>query len=79
MQAVAYFNKDNADVIAHGEQQFLEVFRLSRCLITEDTTANFGQPVDDLCNLGAEYVLNVLNGIVGIFHHIVQKCRADAG
>ena len=37
MESVAYLDENNAYVVAHGEQQFLKVFRLCRSLLTENT------------------------------------------
>ena len=71
VQTVAYLDEDDADVFAHGEQQFLEVLCLGRGLFTEDAAANLGQTVHNLGYLRTEDVLNVLGGIVGIFHHVV--------
>jgi hypothetical protein len=36
VQAVADFDEDDADVLAHRQQQLLEVLRLSRSLLAED-------------------------------------------
>ena len=75
MQAVAYLNKDYAYVVAHGEQQFLEVFRLCRRLFTKYSSAYLRESIHYLRHLGTEDVLYVLHGIVGVFHHVVQQCR----
>ena len=79
MQSVAYLDEDNADVITHGKQQFLEVLSLCRSPISEDTTADLGQSVYDLSNLFAKDVLYIFNGIVGIFNDIMEQGSADAG
>ena len=36
VKSVADFDEDDADVLAHRQQQLLEVLCLSRCLFTED-------------------------------------------
>ena len=77
VQTVADLNENHAYVIAHRQQQFLEVLCLCRGLLTEYTTTDLSQSVNDLRYLRAEDVLNVLNRIVGIFHHVVQECGAD--
>ena len=71
MQAVTNFNEDNANVITHGKQQFLEVFGLCRGMISKYSTAYFCQSVYDLGNLLAKNILNVFDGIIGILYHIV--------
>ena len=79
MQTVAYLDEDHADIIAHGEQQLLEVLRLGRGLLSEDTAGDLGQSVDDLRDLMTEDILDVLYGVVGIFYHVMEQGRADAG
>ena len=79
MQSVAYLDDDHTDIIAHGEQQLLEVLGLCRCLFAEDTTTDLGESVDNLCYLGTKDVLDVFNGIVGVLNHIVQQCGTDTG
>ena len=74
VQAVAYLDKYYAYVVAHGEQQFLEVLCLCRCLFTEYAAANLGESIHNLCHLGTEDVLDVLHGVVGVLHHVVQQC-----
>ena len=68
-----------SDVVAHGEQQLSEVLGLCRCLVAEDAARYFGQSVHYLGYLLSEDVLQVFHGVVGVFHHIVEQCRADAG
>lgn len=77
MQAVAYLDKDNPNVIAHRKKQFLEILCLRRCLLTEYSTRNLCQSVNNLCYLVAENIRNVFNRIVGILDNIVKQCRTD--
>ena len=77
VQTVADLNEDHADIVAHRQQQLFEVLCLCRGLLTEDTTRDLRQTVDDLCYLCAEDVLDILYGVVGILHHVVEQCRAD--
>ena len=79
VQPVGHFDEDDADVLAHGEQQFLEVFGLTRGSVAEDTSRNLCQSVNNLGNLGAKDVGDVLHRVVGVLHHIVQQGRADGG
>ena len=79
VQSVAYLDEDDTYVVAHGEQQFLEVLCLCRCLFAEDSTADFCQSVNDLRYFCAEDVFDVFGSIVGVFHHIVQQGCTDAG
>ena len=79
VQTVAYLDEDDSYVVAHGEQQLLEVFCLCRSLLSEDAATDLRQSVNNLCYLGSEDVLDVLYGVVCVFHHIVEQCRTDAG
>ena len=78
MQTVAYLDKYDADVLAHCQQQFLEVLCLSRGLFTKDAATDLGQSLHNLRNLRTEDVLDVLRGVVGVFNHIVQQGCTDA-
>ena len=73
VKAVSYLDQNDAYVIIHGEQQFLEVLSLGRCLVTEYAACNLGQAIDYLGYLGAEYVLYVISGVVCVLYHIMQK------
>ena len=77
VQPVGYLYEDNADVVGHGKQQFLEVLCLRRGAVAEDAARNFGQSVNDLGDFGAEDVFDILDGVIGVFHHIVQQGGAD--
>ena len=79
MQTVANLDKDDANVVAHGKQQLLEVLCLGRGLFSEDTAADLGQSVHNLRYLRAKDVLDVLCGVVGVFHHVVQQGSTDTG
>ena len=72
MKAVANLDEDNADVIAHGKQQFFEVFCLCRSLVAEDSTTDLG-------HLLSENVLYVLDGIVRVLHDVMQQGGANTG
>ena len=78
VQPVAYLDEDDTDVVAHRQQQLLEVLGLCGSLLAEDAAGNLCQSVDNLRYLRSENVLYVLDSIVGIFHHVVQQGRTDA-
>ena len=42
VQAIADFYEDDADVIAHREQQFFEVFGLCRGFVSKNAATDFG-------------------------------------
>ena len=67
MESVGYLDKDDTDVITHGQQQFFEILCLSRSSVTEYAAGYFY----DLGNLRAEQVLNIFYCVVGIFNYIM--------
>ena len=79
MQTVANLDKYDANIIAHGEEQFLEVFRLGRCSITKNATANLRESIHNLGDFVTKDIFDVFYRIVCVFHHIVQKGRTDTG
>ena len=79
MQSVADFDENHSNIVAHGEQEFLEILSLCRSLVSKDSTTDFGESVNDLGNLFAEDIADIFYGVVGIFHHIVQQGCTDAG
>ena len=78
MQTVADLDEDDADVVAHREQQLLEVLGLCGGFVTEDAAGDLGQSVDDLRYLFTEDVLYVLDGVFRVLHHIMEQGGADA-
>ncbi len=54
---------------------FLKFFCLRRGTVAEDTAGNLCQPVYNLGDFGTEDIFNILYGVVGVFHHVVQQCR----
>ena len=79
MQTIADLDEDDTDIIAHGEQEFLEVFCLRRSLISKDTTADFGQSIYNLCYFSTEDIGDVFYCIVSIFHHVMEQGCTDTG
>ena len=71
MQTVTNLYKYNSYVVAHGEQQLLEVLSLCRGFVAKDTATDFCQTVNDESYLFAKDILHVFNGVVGIFNNIV--------
>ena len=78
VESVTDLNEDHTDVIAHREQQLLEVLGLRRGMITKDAATDLGKSIDDLGDLLAKDILNVLGGIVSVLHNIMEQSGADA-
>ena len=79
VESVGDFHQDDANVVAHGEENLLERLRLHRSAVAEDATAHFCHPFDNVRHLFAEEIGDIFAGIVGILHHIVQQSRANGG
>ena len=47
-------------------------------MVSEDAATDLCQSVNNLSNLRSEDVLYVLNGVVGVLHHVVEQCSTDA-
>ena len=73
VQAVGNLDEDDADVVAHGQEQFLQVLDLGRRFVAKDAARDFRQSIDNLCYLGTEDVLDVGNGVVGVLDNVVQQ------
>ena len=79
VQSVGNFDEYDTNVIAHGEEEFFESFRLQRCTVAEDATRNLCQPLDDVGHFRSEEVGKILIGVVCIFLHVMQKGCTDGG
>ena len=77
MQTVGNLDEDHTDIVAHRQQQLLEVLCLCRCLLAEDAARDLRQSVDNLGHLRAKDILDILCRIFGIFHHVVEEGRTD--
>ena len=78
VQAVGHLYEHHADVLAHGEQQLAEILGLQRRLVAEYAPGDFCKPLHELRYLCSEMLPDVVHGVFGVLHHIVQQCRAYA-
>ena len=79
MQPVGNLDENHPDVVAHGQQQFLERLGLGRRLVAEDASRYFRKPVYNLSDFRTENVGDVFHGVVGVFHHVVEQGGTDGG
>ncbi len=77
VQTVRHFYQNHAHIFGHGQNQSTEIFGLFRCFFAKNAARNFCQSRYDLGDFRTKALLDVLHSVVGIFHHIVQQCRAD--
>ena len=76
VESVGHLYQHHAYVLAHGQEQFAEVLGLYRRPVAEDAARYLGKSLYQLRYLGAEVLLDVLDGILGVFHHVVEQRRA---
>ncbi len=79
MQTVGHLEEHHPYVLAHGEQELAEILGLGRGLVTENTTGNLGETLDDLGNLLAEMLLDVPDSELSVLNHIVEQGGAYRG
>ncbi len=77
VQAVGQLHHDDPDVVHHGEQHFPEVFRLPLLFGRERDGAQLRDPFDDVGHVGAEGLLDFLDGGEGVLYHVVQEAGGD--
>ena len=73
VQAVGHLDEDDPNVFRHGEQQPAEILGLGRGLVAKDTARDFGESIDYRGYLFAKMILDILDGVFGIFDHVVQQ------
>ena len=73
MQAVGHLDEHHAYILAHCQQKLAEVLGLQRCLVAENAAGYLCQATDEFGDLGAELLLDVLNGVVRVLDHVVEQ------
>ena len=77
VEAIGELHEDDADVVDHRQQHLAEVLRLPLLARRERDGADLGDPLDDVRHLGAEVLLNLLDGGQGVFDDVVQQPGGD--
>ena len=79
VKPVGELDENHADVLRHGEKDLLEVLGLQGdVLVIDHEVLDFGEPVDDGGDGLAEELAHVVEGVVGVLHHVVEQ-GADHG
>src|SRR5690606_21631671 len=79
VQAVGELHQDHTDVLHHGEQHLAEVLRLRLGLGTELDLGELGNAVDQLGDLLAELLGNLVLYGGGVFENVVQDGGNERG
>ncbi len=77
MQAVGQLDEDYADVVDHGQHHLAQVLGLLLLAGGEINFADFGDALDDVGYLLAEFLADVDDGNRSIFHRVVQQARGN--
>ncbi len=77
VQTVGELDDDDADVLRHGDEHLADVLRLLLFVSRQRDFAEFGDAVDELGDLIAEDVPDVVQGDIGVFHGVVQDGGDD--
>ena len=78
MQAIGELDEDDADVVDHRQQHLAEVFRLALFGRGERDRADLGHAFDDVRDVFAELLADLLRRREGVFDHVVQQAGGDA-
>ena len=77
MQTIGQLDEDDANVVHHGEHHFAQVFGLLLFLGGEVDFADFGDALDDVRDLLAEFLANVDDRHRGVFDGVMQQAGGD--
>ena len=79
VQAVGELDQQHADVGRDGEQELAQVLGLRLLAGDEVEPLDLGQAVDDGADLGAEQLVDLGAGRVGVLDGVVQQRHGDRG
>ena len=79
VEAVGELDDDDADVGDHGEEHLADVLGLVVFAVGELDLVELGDAFDDVGDLLAEALFDLLGGDVGVFDGVVQQAGGDGG
>ena len=77
MQPVGQLDEDDADVVHHRQEHLAEVLGLALLARREGDRADFGDALDDMGDLGAEQLLDALDGRQGVLDDVMEQAGGD--
>ena len=77
VEAVGELDDDDADVYDHGEEHLADVLGLVIFAVGEFDFVELGDALDDVGDLIAEELFDLLAGDVGVFDRVVEKSGSD--
>ena len=78
VEAIGELDEDDADVVDHREQHLAEVLRLPLLGRRERDRADLGHALDDVRDVLAELLADLLGRRQGVFDDVVQQAGGDA-
>ncbi len=79
VQPVGQLDEDDAHVVGHGDDHLADVLGLLLLDGAEGHLRQLGDPVDQEGHLVAELLADLLDGQLGVLHHVVQQSRGESG
>jgi hypothetical protein len=79
VQAVGELDEDDADIADHSEEHLADVLGLAVFAIGELDFVDFGDALDDVGDLLAEFGDDVFGGDGGVFDGVVEEAGGDGG
>jgi hypothetical protein len=77
VQAVGQLDEEDAQVLAHRQQELAQVFRRAFAFRHRLDLGKLGHPVDQPGDIGAEQALDLLDSGQRVFHGVVEKRGHD--
>ena len=77
MEPVRQLDQDDPDVVHHGQEHLAKILRLPGFLGVEAELVDLGEPVDDVGNVPAEILFDLLQWNDRVLHDVVQQSDTD--
>ena len=78
MDSIRQFDQDHPDITRHGQQHLVEVLGLRVLSRFEFNLVDFGDTIDQLSDLFAEFLHQLRARNRRVFDNVVQNCGDDA-
>ncbi len=77
VEPVSELDQDHADVVRHGQEHLADVLGLLLLVGEGAELGQLGDAVDQLGDLGAELLLEIVDRVVGVLRDVVEERRLD--
>ena len=76
MYTVGKLDDDNTDILRHCHQHLAHILRLLLLLCKDRHLAELCNALNKVCNILAEFLLDILLGHIGVFNNVMQQSRS---